>query len=191
VSTREKVDALLAGVLPRLEEIKEEALAGIGEVREDALAKIGRYQEASEELAQVEHELAVLRSEREGLPDRAYRAGLDEEYELEDELRERYKSLRPAIETLEDRRASLKGELDRLNPDDRGHPNDVLIRHHARVAGTAAEERRALEELRDRLVKALDATVEPVAGVHDQTRAQVEAWGRSRDWEEARGRMVG
>jgi F0F1-type ATP synthase membrane subunit b/b' len=54
-----------------------------------------RHEDAASDLADVEAEIATLRAERETLPDRAYRAGLDEEYEREDELKERYKNLKP------------------------------------------------------------------------------------------------
>ncbi len=185
-TTRERVEELLQEVLPRLEGLREEALAEIGRVRRDANAKISRHEEAAAELALVEEDIEALSAEREGLPDRAYRAGLDEEYELEDELKERYKNLKPAIESLEDQQSSLKKELSRLSPNDRGWRNDAAIHHTSRVAGTASEERRALEELQDRLVKALDDTVGPVAKVHNDTRALVETWSTERAWAQRR-----
>ncbi len=184
-STRERVEELLADVLPRLEALKDEALERIEEVREDASGKIARYEAATAELAEVEAEIEALSAERSELPDRAYRAGLEEDYELEDELKERYKNLRPAIEGLEDRRASLKGEIQRLCPRGRGHRYDAMIEHTSRVAGTAAEERRVLEELEKRLTEALSATVRPVADKHNGLRGLVETRSRERSWEEA------
>lgn len=50
------------------------------------------------------------------MPNKAYRAGLDGEYELEDSLSERYRNLKPAIETLEERGESLRREIHSLNP---------------------------------------------------------------------------
>lgn len=185
-TTRERVEELLQEVLPRLEGLKEEAMAEIGRVRRDANAKISRHEEAARELEEVEGELEALTAEREELPGRAYRAGLDEEYALEHELTERYRNLRLAIESLEDRRGSLKEEMRRLSPNDRGWRNDAAIHHTSRVAGTAHEERRALEELRDQLVKALDDTVGPVAQVHNDTRALVETWSTERTWAQRR-----
>ena len=182
MSTRERVEDLLADVLPRLEALREESMAEIGRVRRDANTKISRNEEAARELGEVEEELEALTAEREELPGRAYRAGLDEDYQLEDELKERYKNLRLAIEGLEDRRGSLKEELRRLSPRDQGWRNDAAIHHTSRLAGTASEERRALEELRDRLTKALDDTVGPVEKVHNDTRALVETWSTERKW---------
>ncbi len=184
-TTREKVEELLADVLPRIEALKAEALDEIGRVREDANGKMRRHEEATEELAGVEAEIASLSDERETLPDRAYRAGLDAEYELEDVLTERYRNLKPAIEHLEERRAALSAEMAELLPNSYGHRHDAGIHHTARVAGTAHEERAALKDLRDRLVKALDDAAEPVERVHNDTRALVEAWGSERDWDPA------
>jgi len=192
MSTREKVEELLADVLPKIGALQEQALDSIAEVRRDANEKLHRHEEATEDLALVEEEIESLRAEREGLPDRAYRAGLDEEYRHEDELKERYKNLKPAIEHLEERRRFLEAELSELLPNGHGHRNDARIHHVARVAGTAHEERRALEDMRDRLTKALDDAVEPVAKLHEGNKAQVEAWGTEREWDpEFRERAYG
>jgi predicted nucleic acid-binding Zn-ribbon protein len=185
MSTRERVEELLADVLPRLEALKEEALAEIGAIRADAGAKLARHEDATEELADVEARISALQAEREELPERAYRAGLDEEYALEDKLKERYKNLRPEIDTLEDRRGSLKEELHRLNPRSHGHRHDCSMYQFSRVAGTASEQRRALESLRERFVKALDDALAPVRKAHDQNRSVVEAWGEERKWDPA------
>ncbi len=184
-TTREKVEELLADVLPRIEALKAEALDEIGRVKEDASATTARYEEAARELAAAEEEAEVLRAEREELPDRAYIAGMDEDYALEDELKERYKNLKPAIEHLEERRAALSAEMAELLPNSYGHRNDARIHHTARVAGTAHEERAALKDLRDRLVKALDDAAEPAERVHNDTRALVEAWSMDREWDPA------
>jgi chromosome segregation ATPase len=185
VSRREEAEAILQDFLPRLEALKEEALAEIEEVRADAGAKLSRYEDVSEELAEVEARIVSLQAEREELPERAYRAGLDEEYALEDELKERYKNLRPEIEALEDRRGSLKEEMHRLSPRSHGHRLDVSMYQFSRVAGTAAEGRRALEHLRKQMVKALDDALASVVREHDQYRALVEAWGEERKWDPA------
>ncbi len=192
MSRRERVEELLADVLPKIEALKEQALDSIAEVRRDANEKLHRHEEATEELALVEEEIESLRDEREKLPDRAYRAALDEEYRHEDELKERYKNLKPAIEHLEERRRFLEAELSELLPNGHGHRNDARIHHVARVAGTAHEERRALEDMRDRLAKVLADAVKPVAKLHEDNKAQVEAWGTEREWDpEFRERAYG
>jgi chromosome segregation ATPase len=185
MSRREQVEELLADVLPKIEALKAEAMDSIAEVRRDANEKRHRHEEAVAELALVEEEIESLRAEREGLPDRAYRAGLDEEYALEDELKERYKNLKPAIGDLEERREFLEAEKAALLPNDYGHRNDARIHHTARIAGTAHEERAALEDLRDRLTKVLDDALKPVARLHEDNKALVESWGMEREWDPA------
>lgn len=180
-TARERVEELLADVLPRIEELKAEALDEIGRVREDASATMARYEAASRELEAAQEEAESLRAERETLPNRAYIAGLDEDYELEDELKERYKNLKPAIGHLEGRAESLWAEMSGLLPNSYGHRNDARIHHTARVAGTAHEERRALEDLRERLLKALDDALKPVEKIHEDRKALVEMWGGERD----------
>lgn len=192
MSAREKVDALLAEVLPKIEELEAEALARVREVEVDARQKIARVEEARKELAKVEAELESMREEREGLPNRAYRAGLDENYTLEDDLKECYQNLKPAIEACEERRDELRAELSGLlpkkGPNNEPHPLDAKIHHTARVAEIAQSERVPLEHLRDRLTKAANSTAESVAKRHDENRAQVMAWGNSIQWERSPSR---
>ncbi len=123
-----------------------------------------------------------MSAEREGLPDRAYRAGMDEDYALEDELKVRYKNLRPALEALEDRRGSLKDEMRRLSPRDRGFPTDAAMHNLGVAAGVASAAREDMEDLRRRLTKALDAATDPVVGEHKNLRATVEQLGRDAAW---------
>ena len=182
MSRREQVEELLADVLPRIEELKQEALAEIEKARRDATQKASRYEQAREELARVEEEICARQAEREELPMQAYRAGLDGEFDREMELQERYRNLRPAIEGLEDRKSSLKGEIRQLLPNSRGHRNDVRIEAASR-AGAAYSEREVLEGLRDRLLKALDDALEPVTTAHDQARGLTESMSKERDWD--------
>jgi DNA repair exonuclease SbcCD ATPase subunit len=184
---REKVEELLADILPRIEELKAEALAEIEAIRADAAEKVSRYEGAREELDDVEAEISILKAEREELPNKAYRAHLDGEQELEARLKERYQNLRPEIEALEDRRASLEEEMAKLDGRSSSgpppHRNDASRRQYGRVAGTAAEERRALELLKERLSKALDDAVGPVVRKHEDYRGLVAAWGEERKWD--------
>jgi hypothetical protein len=185
VSTREKVEEILDDLLPKLEALKKEALAEIEEVKRDASAKVSRYEEAREELEGIEAHLMMLEAEKEGLPVEHSRAVLADDVEEELRVKDRFSTLSEEIEGLEDRRASLKGEIQRLDPRGRGHRYDAMIEHTSRVAGTAAEERKTLEELQRRLGEALEETVGPVAEAHDANRALVETRSRERSWEEA------
>lgn len=182
---KEKIEALLADVEPRLEALRDEAMEEIRGAREEADANVRRHEEAASGLAGVEAEISRLNAEREELPNRAYRAGLDEDYEREDDLKERYRELKPEIEALEARRDALSDELSRLDPRGGGHPKDVVIEHLGDVAGVAHGARADLEELKDALTRALDRAVGPVARAHDGTRATVEQLGRDRAWAES------
>jgi hypothetical protein len=44
---------------------------------------------------------------------------------------------------------------------------------------------RAPEDPRDRLVKIKEEALKPVARIHEDRRAQVEAWGTEREWDPA------
>jgi chromosome segregation ATPase len=181
-TTREQVEAVLQDVLPRLEEIKADALAEIDRVRKDATQKASRYAQAVEELAGVEAEIETLYARKEELPVEVTRANLDEFFELEDELREEYRGIRPRLDALEDRRASLKGEIHQLLPNSRGHVNDLRIEAASQVAGAAYEERQALEDLKERLTKALDDALAPVVETHEQARGLTQSLGQERSW---------
>jgi hypothetical protein len=184
-TTREKAEAILQDVLPRLEALKDEALTAIEEVRKDASAKVSRHDAAVEELEGVEARLIMLQAEKEGLPVDHSCAVLADDVEAELAVKERFATISEEIEGLEDRRASLGGEIRRLCPRGRGHHYDAMIEHTSRVAGTASEERAALEELQKLLAEALEKTVEPVAKVHNDNRALVETRSRERRWDEA------
>lgn len=177
-----ETQGLLDDILPRLEKLKADALAEIEEAQKAAQKNVGRHAQAAEELAYVEASIARFEQEREELPNRAYRAQLDEAWEEEDRLKERYKNLKPALETLEERRGSLREELHRLNPDGEGHPNNVTVEQYVQAARPAYDHRVELEDLKKKLTEALDAAVDPVVQKHDSLRATVEALSRDIAW---------
>ncbi len=182
MNRRERIDSLLSAFGKEVEALRTEALDEIGRAEREANERKHRYHAAVEELEQVEREIGRLSSERDGLPDRAYRAGLDEEYELEDELKERYKNLRPAIEALEDRQGSLKGEVAELLPQPRGHDLDARIQATTSVARVAFAARSDMEHLQKGLTTALSTAVDPVVEEHAGLLALAEQQGRDREW---------
>lgn len=177
---REEIEAILEEILPRLEALREDSMREIGEVREVASADVARHGEASKELSAVEERIAVLQAARKALPAEVTRANLDEEFEREDELRERYRNIKSEVEALEERRAGLQEELRRLNPEGWGHPSDATIHAYGRVAGVAHDARAELEGLRYGLTAALDGMLDPVARAHESTRATVWQLGHDR-----------
>jgi hypothetical protein len=192
-TTREKVEELLADVLPRLEALKGEALAEIAEAQERASERISRYQAAAEELEGVEARLMMLEAEREGLPTDHSRAILEDDVDEELRVKERFATVAEEISDLGDRKAALEGELRRLVPRPRRHRYDAMIEQTAQVATAAAREREALEDLEKRLAEVLASTVRPVADKHNSLRALVETRSREREWDETvevRARVV-
>jgi predicted nucleic acid-binding Zn-ribbon protein len=193
MSRTEQIEGLLNDVESRLEALSEDAMTEIGQAKQEASANVARHDQARRELADVGAEIATLTAEREELPGRAYRAGLDGDGELEATLSERYRNLRPAIESLEDRRAGLKDEIRSLNPHGRGHPKEVQSAAYASAAGVAHERRLEMEDLSVRLTKAISDATDPVVGEHTNLKATVEALSRDVAWETspaARGMRV-
>jgi DNA repair exonuclease SbcCD ATPase subunit len=181
----EEIQSLLDEVLPRLEALRASSMEEIAAAQEVAQANIDRHALAQAERGEVEEQIARLGAEREALPDRAYRAGLDGEYELEDELAERYRNLKPALEGLRWRAEALGREIHDLSPDGDSHPNNVIVRQYGKVAGIASGPRHELEALKDRLTKALDASIDPVIRRHEDLKATVWQLGHDRVWDES------
>ncbi len=185
MSRAEEIQSILDEFIPRLEALKEEALKEIAQAQEVAQANIERHTHAQAERGEVEEQIARMGAERETLPDRAYRAGLDEEYELEDGLTERYRNLKPALEGLAQKAEALEREIHALSPGGDSHPNNVTVQQYGRVAGTASGPRHELEALKEKLTKALDAAVLPVIRQHEDWKATVWQLGHDRAWDES------
>lgn len=183
MSRRERIDALQEAFGKEIEAIGDEAMDEIGQAQYEADAREHLYHQAVEELAKVEAEISAAGTEREELPDKAYRAGLDERYEEEDELKERYKNLRLMLEALDDRRGSLKEEIAELLPRSRAHRLDARIHATTSVARNAAATRKDMEHLRDGLLKAMSTAVDPVVTEHRELVAQAEQLNRDREWD--------
>jgi predicted nucleic acid-binding Zn-ribbon protein len=181
----EEIQSLLDEVLPRLEALRASSMEETATAQEVAQANIERHTHAQAEWGEVEERIARLSSEREALPDRAYRAGLDEDYELEDDLRARYRNLKPALEGLRWRAEELEREIVDLSPDGDSHPNNVIVRQYGKVAGTASGPRHELEALKEKLTVALDASIDPVIRQHEDLKATVWQLGHDRAWDES------
>jgi predicted nucleic acid-binding Zn-ribbon protein len=181
----EEIQSLLDEVLPRLEALRDAAMEEIDAAQAVAQANIDRHTHAQAERGEVEAEITRLRSEREALPDRAYRAGLDEDYEQEDDLKERYRNLKPALEGLAQRAEALEREIVDLSPEGDAHANNVIVRQYGKVAGIASGPRHELEALKDQLTKALDASLDPVIRQHEDLKATVWQLGHDRAWDES------
>jgi chromosome segregation ATPase len=172
----EEVEALL-------DRLREDAMREIAEAKDRASANATRYDEAQRELYEAGAEITRLSAEREALPDRAYRAGMDEDYALEDDLKERYKNLRPAIEGLQKRQAELEREISSLCQRPWGHHYDAQIEQNAQAARVANDRKVRLEALEKRLKTALARAVGPVRAEHERLYHAVQGMAKSREAE--------
>ena len=107
----ERIEQVLGSLRALVEDLAEEGRAKTEAIETEAEASVGRYYDTVEELDVARREITKLEAERETLPNRAYRAGLDEDYEREDELKARYKNLRPTLEALRERVGELEAEV--------------------------------------------------------------------------------
>jgi chromosome segregation ATPase len=184
MSRHEEIEKLLADVEPRLEALRESALEEIRQDQQRAEANVRRYDEAVRELLDVEAEISRLSAEREQLAFKTYQAWLDSDRDVTARLRASFRDLRSIIDGLQKRRLSLKGELSRLSPRGQNH-RYAAIEQLGGAAGVASSARAELEELRDRLMQALDTMVQPVSDRHDALRGRIEQLDRDRAWEES------
>ena len=179
---REEIEALIGEVLPRLEALQEDALEEIRTAQAEADDSVARHEEARDELGGVEARLTMLRAEKEGLPVEHSRAVLADDVDEELRVKDRFSIVSEEIGELEERSKALAAEVRRLNPRGQGHPAEATMHHLGRAAGVAHSARADLEGLRDRLTRALDATVRPVAENHDALKGTVWQLSHDRDW---------
>lgn len=70
----------------------------------------------------------------------------------------------------------------------------MVIEQYGEVAGVASKPRHELEELREKLGKALDAAVDPVVAKHENLKATTWQLSHERAWDESpvgRGAVLG
>ncbi len=113
-------------------------------------------------------EKSALEGERESLPGWAYRAGLDENFELKDALKERYRNARPAIEALRGRVAELEEEIAALVGPNPALPGgtifDAQISAFSRVRDAYRDAAAPLVALQTTLSGLLRDAVDPLLG---------------------------
>lgn len=184
---REAADALLEALSERREELLEEITAA-----DHAGDEKSRHIHALvEERDNLEDRIASLEAERERLPMEAYRAGLDEEYEREDDLKDQYRKAGEELQENRERQRSVSEELKRLLPNEMGHPNDIEIAAFRDSVQTARRARDELEEIRERITKALATDVQPVVDAHATAKDQMVNWNTQREWQLAEKKKFG
>lgn len=190
----EELERLMTETTRRFGEIVTASLQEIEEVNEEANAKVRRYEEARESLENVEGRIAALEAEREALPERVTRANLDEDFDLELQLRDRYRELPSALERLERHRDALRAELaqartDPAHPDPEFDSLRVRSRQSARTSGAAFVARADLQGFRSQLAEALADLSEPLEDRWRSARGGTETLNSLID-DRTRGRRV-
>jgi predicted nucleic acid-binding Zn-ribbon protein len=166
------LDALLARKEALLEEVREADKEGD--------RRYGRIRDLREERDGLGERISALEAERTGTPMEAYRAGLDEDYKREDSLKLRYKAAGEELSQARDRSREVEAELSGLLTSHQGHENDGVISAFRESVGAARAARTELEELKQRVVKALDEHLKPVAEQHESAKGQMWAWNTER-----------
>ena len=166
------LDALLARKEALLEEVREADKEGD--------RGYGRIEDLREEREGLGDRISSLEAERETQPMAAYTAGLDEDYDREDSLKLRYKAAGEELSRARDRSQEVEAELSGLLTSQQGHENDGVISAFRESVGAARAARTELEELKQRVVKALDQALEPVVKAHESAKGQMWAWNTER-----------
>ncbi len=186
----ERIDALVAEAKALIEEISKAGREAVEEAEATAEGNVERHQELSEELSELRRQEERLTRDREELPMRAYRAGLDEEYQREDELQERYRLAGKELERIGERVPQIEAELAELSPRKSSHENALFLHQYGKVNRAASVPLVALK----RLGREISDLAEKEAGyferILEERRAQSWGWQASMDWTpEARERL--
>ena len=162
---------------------KDELLEEVREADKEGDRRYGRIRDLREERDGLGDRISALEAERTGTPMEAYRAGLDEDYDREDSLKLRYKAAGEELSQSRDRSQEVEAELSGLLTSQQGHENDGVISAFRESVGAARSARTELEELKQRVVKALDEALEPVVKAHESGKGSMWAWNTTRSVE--------
>jgi seryl-tRNA synthetase len=144
------------------EEGRERTEAAEGEASE----RVSRFHDATDELDAARRKIDALENDREKLPNLAFKANMDEEFEREDELREKYRNTRPALEALRERAGELEEEIAGLvgpNPAiPGGSVYDAMIEGYTRCRDAHRDAAAPLIEIQREVSRILRDAVDPL-----------------------------
>lgn len=184
-SHKERVDALIAEAKDLIEEIAQEGREAVAEAERVADSNVARHRELLEERDLLSAQADHLRNEREELPAKAYRAGLDGEYALEDELTGRYREAGSELDRVKARIPEIEEELRELEgPNGGGHDNEVMIRQYSRVNKAAAGPLVELRRLGSEVSVAATREASHFEQVLEDRRGESWAWRQGVNWSE-------
>lgn len=170
MSSQERIEAVVAELAEVVAEMAASATERAQSAEREASVQVGRYGEAVADLADARARIREYELEREGIPNRAYRAGLDERWEREDELKERYRNLAPAIAALAEQIASLEAEIvalagpNRLGPEGTAYDAEVLA--YVAVRDVYSEGASPIVEVERQVRRIMRDAVEPLTAAH-------------------------
>jgi chromosome segregation ATPase len=167
-TTQERTERVIGEFRSLVEDLAESGRERVDGAERKAAEDVSRYHAATEELDAARREIAALENDREKLPNLAFKANMDEEFEREDELREKYRNTRPLLEALRGRVGELEAEIAALvgpNPTPRGDL-DAMIHAYTVVRETYRESAAPLIEIERQASRILRDAVGPLSAGH-------------------------
>ncbi len=150
-NSEERIESVVRQFRELVEALAEEGRERTTATEAEAEAAVNRYEDATRELDAARKRIEAMEKERESLPNLAYRAALDGEYEREDELTARYRNLKPALEALRGRVGELEAEVSGLHGPNPALPGgthyDAQLVAYTRVQRAYAEAVRPLNRI--------------------------------------------
>jgi len=181
--SQDKLQEAESAFLDALVARKEALLEEVREADKEGDRRYGRIEDLREEREGLGDRISSLEAERETQPMAAYTAGLDEDYDREDSLKARFRVAGEELSQARDRAQEVEKELAGLVHNPQGHENDAVISAFKESVGVARSARTEIEELKQRVVKALDQALEPVVKAHESAKGQMWAWNTTRSVE--------
>lgn len=188
---KEKLREAEKAFLAALEARKDTLLEEVREADHEGERRYGRIKSLQAESDDLENRIASLETERGSLPAAAYRAGMDEDFQREDELKVRYKAAGEELAAARQRLPEVTADLEALMPRRRGHHLDAEINAYRESVTTASAAKTELAELKQRVVKALEGALDPVARAHGLAVGDMTSWNTQRSWDLAETKKYG
>ncbi|MDP9475488.1 MAG: hypothetical protein M3R38_07320 [Actinomycetota bacterium] len=165
-SSEERTRRVVGELRALVEALEAEGREKTEAVEAEASVRVSRFHEACDELDATRRKIAALENDREKLPSLAFRANMDEEFEREDELREKYRNTRPALEALRARAGELEEEIGELVGPNRSLPGgsvfDAMIQAYTRCRDAHRDAAAPLIQIQREVNRLLRDAVDPL-----------------------------
>ena len=180
MEAKEKAQQILEEVLPAVRELAADGWALVEEAEREAYANLASLGRAIEEREDVAKRIEAIRRELESGPGRLARATLEENWQAEHAIRERYKRLKAELEALEEERKVIEAEQRGLmgpNASRKGHKphrNEAVLYQRRRISKALADAMGPLHVL-DKLAAAIRGELQDFQGRAGQHRGGSES----------------